>query len=601
MRDTRDENLAEFSIQIQRNDRSERREKDDFWEIDMLLPRRKIPPRRAEGATEPTEILLQPIPDRVNADKESEIGDSPLNLNPAEGEVVVRHFVPPHTQPSAMTTFDKSPTVSYESEEGLIHRVKVYPWSSRYHYYRDFTADAVRYLSREPRKDVPYDKPIRYFSYVPQYSQLTEEQLEYYFYWRREFRKGNTVATDESYLYLYIYEILNTAGHETEPEEGLRILYRLFFAYGKDNSRLSRLLSEWIVDYSLIFRLSVPDDVRSFSDFHRIYTSTLKEFYISAKGSAAERYTDILLRYASAYDYRKSHFYKGENCAYFDRYLKGALNAVIQQYSKGDRLFVKAGMKDSRMVRNAFEYALCSHRIRYRIEIDYASFSRSNELRYFVSDVLKYTENRLRAFLGIKSRLTVYSLSTDVRQCIDRYCDESFPRRNGTESSRKDSERPNYEKLYDLPKAPLSVAHAAEIEEESWETTERLIDAFSDGEENSESEGISFVQGIERSAPHPTEETGSSENGEVNGLPSILGSLYPYAYAVYAGDRAAAKRILMECGKVEEMIIDEINERASDALGDILILESDEWYCVIEEYRSFFNENAAEEGDKEET
>lgn len=599
MRDTKDENLTEFSIQIQRNDRSESREKDDFWDIDMLLPRRKTPPRRAEGATEPTEILIEPIGNCANTEKDGEIGDSPLNLNPAEGEVVVRHFVPPHTQSSAMTTFDRSPIISYESDEGLIHRVKVYPWSSRYHYYRDFTADAVRYLSREPKKDVLYDKPIRYFSYVPQYSQLTDEQLEYYFYWRREFRKGNTVEIDDSYLYLYIYEILNTAGYETDSEEGLRMLYRLFFTYGKENPRLSHLLSEWIVDYSLIFQLSVPDDVRSSSDFHRTYASTLKEFYISAKGSAIERYAEILIRYASAYDYRKSHFYKGENCAYFDRYLKGALGAVIQQYSRGDHLFVKAGMKDSHMVRNAFEEALCSHRIRYRIEIDYASFSRSNEIRYFVSDVLKYTENRLRAFLGIKSRLTVYSLSTDVRQCIDRYCDESFPQRNGAESSRKDSERPSYEKLYDLPKAPLSVVRAAEIEEESWETTERLIEAFSEGE--NEPEGISFVQGTESDTLHTTTEMGSEENGEVNGLPSILGSLYPYAYAVYAGDRVAAKRIVMECGKVEEMIIDEINERVSDALGDILILESDEWYCVIEEYRSFFNENAAEEGDKEDT
>ena len=599
MRDRKNESHAEFSVQVERNERSEGREKDDFWNVDMLLPRRKSPPRREAGATETTEILLEPIPNGINPDRErNEIGDSPLNLNPAEGEVVVRHFVPPHTYPSAGMTFDKSPIISYESDEGLIHCVKVYSWSSRYHYYRDFVIEAVRYLSCEPKHDALYDKPIRYFSYVPQYSQLTKEQLEYYLFWRREFRKGNVKDADDSYLYLYIYEILNTAGHETDPEEGLRMLYRLFFAYGKENARLSRLLSEWIVDYSLIFRLSIPDDVRASTDFYRTYTSTLKEFYVSAKGSAAERYAEILLRYASAYDYRKSHFYKGENCAYFDRYLKGALGAVIQQYSKGDHLFVKAGMKDSHMVRNAFEEALCSHRIRYRIEIDYASFSRSNEIRYFVSDVLKYTENRLRSFLGIKSRLTVYSLSIDVRQCIDRYCDESFPRRSGSELSRKESERPSYEKLYDLPRAPLSVLHATEIEEESWETTERLIEAFMDGEvENEPSPSVAKIE--EKGSAFAVSEEENTENEGENQPLSVFRKLSPYVLAIYECDRAAAMRFVKEYGKVEELIVDEVNELASDTLGDILLEESDDGYRVIEEYRSLFEGSTTDRCNKE--
>lgn len=581
-------------MKVRRKPDVDREEMDDFWEIEMLLPRRKVSPRRAPDALDTTEIVLEP-PERLgdNAD-ESTVEDSPLNLNPKEGEVVVRHFVSPHTGMGIDSLHTEQPSITYDSEDGLIHRVAVYPWSSRYHYYRDFCADAVRYLACEPSTPAAYEEPVRFFSYVPQYSQLSKEQLDYYFYWRREFRRGNTPKTDDSYLYLYVYELLNTAGYETLPEEGLRMLYRLFFTYGRENPRLSRLLSEWIVDYSLLHRLSVPEDVRSNSDFHRLYSATLKELYISSKGDGVESYAHLLLRYASAYDYRKSHFYKEKKRDYFDRYLPGALSAVIAQYSSGDHLFSKAGMRDSHMVRSAFEEALCSYRIRYRIEVDYASFSRSHEMRYLVSDILKYTENRLRAFLGIKSRLTVYSLSTEIKKCIDRYCDTCFPHKSEGSVIRKKEEIPSYERLYDLPKTPLSLAHAAEIERESWETTERLTEAFSEEEEEvaasmpaASAEECAEVVTVVASAPLVTESE-DVEPESKDHLASIFGALYPFVLAAYREDFLEERTFAASRGSVAELVADEINELSADALGDILLEDVGNGYAVIEEYRSLF-------------
>lgn len=576
-----------FEAEKEASARSER-EKDAFWEIDMLVPKTGTAPRRAPGATDTTEISFGPPAMRSNSERQSvPVGDSPLNLNPKDGEVVVRHFVPPHTG-SGMASepvTEEHPVIAYENERGLIHKVQIYRWSSRYHYYRDFCADAARYLGCEPADDVVYNEPVRFFSYVPQYSQLRPEQLDYYFYWRREFRRGNTPDADDSYLYLYIYELLNTAGFETKPEDGLLMLYRLFRTYGRTNARLSRLLSEWIVDYSLIFRLSVPGSERSSSDFHRVYGSTLKEFYISSPNGGASGYAELLMRHCSAYDYRKSHFYTGNNRAYFDRFLPGALSVVLEQYSSGDRLFVNARMNDSRMVRNAFEQALCSYRIRYRIEVDYASFSRSHEMRFFVSDILKYTENRLRGFLGIKSKLSVYALSAEVRKCIDCYCDESFPRKTAELSARKKEETPSYEKLYDLPDSPLSLTHAAEIELDSWETTRRLTEAFSDTEEDFEvMDGASVPAPIEIA---PAEAESESDPPEV-GIKAVLGILYPFAEAAYRADYSAQHAFSAERGMLPDLLADEINELAADAFGDILLEESDGGYTVIEDYRSLF-------------
>lgn len=594
------------------------RDLDEFWEIDELVPKTRTGPRRAPGATDTAEITF-------GAEREGSGGDVPLNLNPKEGEVLVRHFVPQHGSAGEVRTEAPAPpAIAYENEGSLVHGVRIFVWESRYHYYRDFCEDAARYLSAEPEDGEAPPETVPFFSYVPQYSQMNDRQRAFYFYWRREFRRGRVLPVDDSYLYLYVYEILNTAGHETSPEEGLTMLYRLFFTYGKKNARLSRLLSEWIVDYSLIFRLPVPESARADAEFYRLFGATLKEFFVPSPKVGAAGYAEHLLRFCSAYDYRKSHFYTEQNRAYFDRYLPGALAAVIAQYSDGSHLFASAGMRDSRMVRSAFEQALCSYRIRYRIEVDYASFSRSHEMRYLVSDVLKWTENRLRGFLGVKSRLTAYSLPNDVRACIDRYCDENFPRKSAVHAQKPKEDLPSYEKLYDLPETPLSIEHAAQIERASWETTRRLTEAFSDGEAPdvpavSEPEGTD-VPSPQKSSP-PTEKRGGPSGGDPSDIeantntepntdtkantgtevPSValaaedeaplrtlLGTFYPFAEAAYRGDSAAQSAVAAALGMLPDLVADRINELAADELGDILLVDGGEGFEVIDEYRALF-------------
>lgn len=563
-------------------------ERDDFWDIDMLIPKRTAAPRRAPGATDTTEISFS----FQHMENDAIVRDAPLTQKIADTHVIVRHAVPQHGYADPAEEIPRTPIVAYDSAQSLIHRVEIYPWSSKYHYYRDFCTDAARYIRMDASEDaVPY---VSFFSYVPQYSQLRKDQLRYYLYWRREFRKGNVLKTDDSYLYLYIYEIINTAGYETDPEEGIEMLFRLFYTYGRQNMRLSQLLSEWIVDFALIFRLSVPEWARREHDYHRAYRSALKEFYVSSSGDPVGGYADLLLRFSTAYDYRKSHFYKDSNTAYFDRFLPGALSAVLAQYSDGSHLFSNAGLRDSHMMRNAFEQALCSHRVRFRIEVDYASFSRSHEMRYLVSDILKYTENRLRAFLGIKSRLTVYSLSQDVKKCIDRYCDESFPHKSQVHTVRAAESIPSYERLYDLPETPLDLSNAAKIELDSWETTKRLTEAFSEESESAEvAVTVPSLESAEETMPAvletPTEIAPEAEAPA--SFSALFRELYPFLEAAYRSDYAAQQAFSAKIGMLPDLIADRINEIAADETGDILLIDAGGGYEILDEYRDLFESN----------
>ncbi|MBN2220694.1 MAG: TerB N-terminal domain-containing protein, partial [Vallitaleaceae bacterium] len=78
-----------------------------------------------------------------------------------------------------------------------------------------------------------YSEQVPFSAYFPYYQMMGYEQLRSYFTWRSKVRKGIIEATSLSYVFLYLYELLNQIGVD-HPEDGLfRILtfwskYRFF-------------------------------------------------------------------------------------------------------------------------------------------------------------------------------------------------------------------------------------------------------------------------------------------------------------------------------------------------------------------------------------
>ena len=55
-------------------------------------------------------------------------------------------------------------------------------------------------------------EPVPFMRYYPTYDDMTPEQLRWYLYWRDQYRHGNPISTDLSYLFVHIYEGLNVIG-----------------------------------------------------------------------------------------------------------------------------------------------------------------------------------------------------------------------------------------------------------------------------------------------------------------------------------------------------------------------------------------------------
>ena len=277
----------------------------------------------------------------------------------------------------------------------------------------------------------------------------------------------------------------------------------------------------------------------------------------------------------------------------------GALCACIADGGEVGKRMAGAGLEESRLIRDAYTGALCSHRVKRRIEIDYCSFARSHELRILVTDIMKYTENKLRAYLGVKSRLGLYALPQIFRDCIDRYLREALPQKARTAHAEP---RREYDALYDVPKTVLSLTHAAEIEAGSWMTTERLISAFEDSE-NAEKTISEPVREAELTVTPETatsscavSRSSTSEADEPDENDHLLQELSEWMkfinYALIE-DAPAQRAFARERGEMIDSIADRINEIAADVIGDVLLEENDNGgYRVLEDYRTIFEANS---------
>ena len=546
-------------------------ELDSFWDISALTPRsRNIRSRRPESV-EAVEIELEPATPSKNVERGQRI-----TLKPNERKsTVVSAKMPNSSVPSgADEASQPTPELDYTPHHHLIHRVRVYNKGGVYNYYEQFLNHARKIGGLQGKKC----DHVAFFSYVPQFSQLTKPQLDFYLWWRECLWNGQCLDADFSYILLYIYEVINTDGHGN-AQWGQRQLCDIWRRYRRIYPRLDRLLGDWICDFSLLHRLPPPHEQLADVLGEALPSCSLKEFYMSADHESAPNSArgKMLITFCSNYNYSNSKFCTGDNKKVYDEHIPAVIELLADRFSDGQGKFNSwlGSGACHHIVRDAYAGALCSCAIRKRLEIDYSSFSRSYEMRFTITDSVKYAENKVRGYLGIKSRLTVTSLSPEIRRCIDEYFAQNL-------SGQKKSEpvREEYEKLYDAPSAPLSIEHAALIEQTSWETTEKLVEAF---EEAVSAEEEPFVPCFV--PPRTVELAASDSTREASPLAAALAEYMDFLHFADRGDASAMRKYAAQRGEMLELVIDKINEISVETFGDVILEEGELGYVIISEYR----------------
>jgi hypothetical protein len=570
--------------------KSRQEELDDFWDISSLAPRPKNDRTQSMRRfdTSVTEIEL---PEKAKS-------TLPLTQAPTDAKKTVVsehnaeavHRLPPRagSVPAPSKAPVQAPTpdpIVYAPQHPLIEQVTILPWRTHFPYYERFCQMARDLFGRKGEKC----DPVSFFSYMPQYDQMNRAQLAWYLYFRDLIRKGEYPRTEHSYIFLLLFEIINLPDL-IPPTKGIELLCRIWINYRADYPLLDRYVCEWICDYCLLHRLPVPaaylgDEMRKL-----LSVAQLREFYVHHNADQTERDDAfVYLECCSNYDYKKSRVYQSSKQAaeVFDLHIPQALSAVLRSITQDNSLFSQIKMQTTTVIRDTFVGALCSHRVKNKIEVRYRSFSRSHELRFFITDVIKYAENKLRQVLGYKSKLSIYALPDPIKVILNGYFAQAFPKSTG--KTPEAVVRPEYEKLYDLPNTEMSAKEAARIEQASWTTTQRLVDAF---EEQFEEPADELLVPMDSKADHDDEPIAdqrvtaeapvTAAQTEENSLESALQQFLRFAIKQDAQGQLAFCRSI---GKMPETMADALNELAVDLLGDILLEEGDGGaFFVIEDY-----------------
>ena len=512
------------------------KEKDDFWNIEKLVPNKKT-------RLDPFATGAKTVEHRIDGTADGKDESRKLSF---EG----------------LSTKKKTEDTTYiRGDGGLISRVTIKRFVDRFDFYDSFKkAASIYYDFKADRCDF-----ASFYSYMPQYSQFNSAQKNYYFYWRSEARRGRFIKCDYSYLYLYVYEILNLPD-KIAPEEGIRLLCRLWREYRNALPKIDPYFSVWVQDYCLVYNLPCPmDEVGDFI-FDVIDASEFKEFYLSDVHAAGLDGMTAMVAYLSDYDWRRGKFAGGEHAEEYKRNMLTAMKLLVDTLAEAG--YMNSGESVAVINRDAFPHSLCTHSVKCKLEIEYYPISKEERLRSIVTAGVRYTENKLRALYGVKSRLAVKDFPDEYKRLIDSYFDRMFEE---VAQKKANFVAPEYAGLYSAPTEELSFAGADEIERASWSTTMRLVDT-------EEAEEI-----MRAAAAESADETETvTDEGATDGGADRYGlsdAAIDFIRLAYDGGEA-----------LDDALFEEVNEAFSDAWEDIILEHDGEKYTIIEDYKEEIGE-----------
>ena len=505
----------------------------------------------------------------------------------------------------------------YSPDNAFIKKVSVFSQSGGYKYYEDFERAMHKYL----RLTVKEAERVPFFSYVPQYSQLSSGRLAWYLYWRSGCRRREYMPTDFSYVLLYVFELLNFA-EPRHPERIAEELCSLWKAYRGEFWQLDKYMPDWVCDYCLVHRVKLPYGLISDFVFDVLGNSSLREFYLGEEAADAVGCARALVLSTSSYNYRKSKFYTPEYRELFDTHIPSAAEQALgmsaQKIQDGEQESAFSFVK-----RDVYVGALCTSTAKRTLLIEYRHITRQGALRTEASLAVKYAENKLRAVLGIKSRLSTTGISEQTKKKTDEYFAQVFGERQKTEKAQRSAE-PDYMAYYDSPVKGLEYERAAKIELSSWETAALMAESF-DGEEecggcgeqehreqqyffedSAEKEPQTQIEQAEQGTNtqmftftdvsaaglsfSAADAVGGEEGGEADEYTALFESLDADAADTLAlivqKQQQEAQRRLTAKGVFLSSVCERINSAALDILADILIECEDGEYYVLPDYES---------------
>ncbi|GIO29317.1 MULTISPECIES: TerB N-terminal domain-containing protein [Paenibacillus] len=270
---------------------------------------------------------------------------------------------------------------------------------------------------------------VPFMSYWPTYEHMNESQRSWYFYWRTEVRNGRFPYTDLSYVFVCLYELIHGVGWES-PRQGYEQMMNLWNAYGNRYPKLNDYMAEWVSDFVLVHRLGVP----LIGLIERSGAARSGELFdlelgrMLAEDAASMTLEQILT--LSDYDVRRSKFYADGGRERMEEYAPQVI-ALVHSFlqkttGKGlvDTFYKGTGKKIERYLFRSSIYDAETYGRTLSLRVP--ELRKCPPFRYYVTQLLRCTENKLRELTGFKGRLRGVTLKSETEALIQRFLDREF-------------------------------------------------------------------------------------------------------------------------------------------------------------------------------
>lgn len=462
---------------------------------------------------------------------------------------------------------------------------------------------------------------------MPMHAAMSNSQLRTFFTWRTDARRGIYRETDKAYVLLYAYELMNKVG-VLSSEEAFGKLVDLW--HGCSFAKyLDELMPRWLKDFAAFNDISAAyPDINEY--LKRAKKSPEEKAAEEILDKSYRQKLDFLAE-NSAYDIKKSSYFSEKTKPLLEGAAQAVLEALDGYFSEKDidLSALLCGQLKKDFAWKPFEGALVNldradgfHAIkisaaeRYCIRRGEPVLERFSFLpqKGFIGYILKSIEARLRINTGYKRKilpneamllndfknrekllnaLKCSDFSHTIENAVDEYC-----RKNGLFAVKSSKSRPEDYVSYSRQNIEIDVSKLAEIRERSEETAKKLIVEETDADfveksasrisDEEFSERISEYSRLseeidEQAAEEPPAEKPAREKtptlpeklpedlpDEWRGFAESLSEDEREILAVLASGKAA-DALCREKGTLPETVFEAINNKAMDAILDILI------------------------------
>jgi TM2 domain-containing membrane protein YozV len=465
----------------------------------------------------------------------------------------------------------------------------------------DFVRESLKNAQKKESKCT--EIPLQ--AYWTTFSNLNPKQKKWYFYWREQVLRGNYVDVDLSYIFLFVYELMNYSFNQ-KASLNVSMLDKLLENYSERHPKLRGYLEEWIAD--MLYELGEHDLAKEWSK-DRSYTPPLyNQLYEREEGLQKISITSWK---PYVKNYKETAFFN-DNKNKIYRTFKESLPLLQKHYeSKGleliDRWFE---LKEERVVRNLFTSAVMG-REHDQLHVHVKQIRPTTALSEDITTLFRLSENVTRLLNGEKREIKVEEsvLPGGFKDSmLERFTqaakttNERFKVVQGKDGIEKGGVIPPAPKETPIARARINFDDS-KIKDLTTETNSLIgaINAMSiDGEIEEVPKAIAATadavvndsNGTTNSAPPETSSAnifssfGSEEGNEedfVNALSEIeIEFLRQFEGGQYSQEDA--KQFVKQKGIMIGMFLSELNEKANEHLGDNIVESQENDIVVYEEY-----------------